>query len=138
MEEAWEFFSSPRNLATITPPDFGFRVVHLPDEAMHEGQIIPCKVKVAPALWLSWVSEIKNVEPGRAFVDEQRSGPYRFWQHHHSFEPIEGGVLVKDLVRYALPFGPIGEIAHVLFARGKLRRVFAFRRAELERKFGTL
>jgi len=138
MEAAWEFFSSPRNLDAITPPELGFRIVHLPDETMHEGQIITYKVKAAPALWLSWVTEIKAVEHGRAFVDEQRSGPYRFWHHRHTFEPIEGGVLMKDLVHYALPFWPFGEIAHALFVREKLRRVFDFRRAELERRFGRL
>jgi hypothetical protein len=30
-------------------------------------------------------------------------------------------------VRYALPFGPIGAIAHVLFVRRDLRRIFDFR-----------
>lgn len=135
-EEAWEFFSSPRNLDSITPPDLGFRIVHCPAEEMHEGQIIEYRVKILPAVWVPWVTEIKGVEEGRSFIDEQRFGPYKFWHHLHAFEPVEGGVKVHDLVHYIMPLGPLGSIAHLLFARRKLQRIFDFRREEMERRFG--
>lgn len=136
LAEAWEFFSSPRNLDSITPPELGFKIVHCPAEKMHEGQIIEYRVKVAPGLWIPWVTEIKAVEEGRAFVDEQRFGPYKFWHHRHTFEEVEGGVKAGDLVHYGLPFGPFGAIAHPLFVRPKLERIFAFRREVLARRFG--
>lgn len=136
LEEAWEFFSSPRNLDAITPPELGFRIVSLPGERMYEGQIITYRVKIAPGLWLPWVTEIKAVEEGRAFVDEQRFGPYRFWHHRHRFEEIPGGVVMTDLVHYALPFGPLGNLVHRCFVRRKLRRIFEFRREILQRRFG--
>ena len=135
MAEAWSFFSSPRNLDAITPPDLGFRIVSLLSEKMHEGQIVTYKVKVAPTVWISWVTEIKAVEEGRSFVDEQRFGPYKFWHHRHTFEERDGGVLMRDVVHYALPFGPIGEVVHGLFVRRKLEWIFGFRRKELERRF---
>jgi ligand-binding SRPBCC domain-containing protein len=138
LESAWEFFSSPRNLDEITPGDLGFRIVHLPGERMYEGQIITYQVKIAPAIWVPWVTEIKAVDEGRSFVDEQRFGPYRFWHHRHTFEAVEGGVLMHDLVHYGLPFGPLGAIAHGVFVREKLRRIFGFRKEELARRFGTL
>jgi len=133
--EAWEFFSSPRNLDAITPPDLGFRIVHCPSEKMHEGQIIEYRVKVAPGVWIPWVTEIKSVDEGRSFVDEQRFGPYKFWHHRHAFEPAEGGVKITDQVHYALPFGPLGSIVHALFVRRKMEWIFRFRRQELERRF---
>ena len=135
LDEAWEFFSSPRNLGSLTPPDLGFRIVHCPSEKMHEGQIIEYRVKILPGLWVPWVSEIKAVEEGRSFIDEQRSGPYKFWHHRHVFEAVEGGVKVTDLIHYALPFGPLGAIAHAVFVRRQLEKIFAFRRTELERRF---
>jgi ligand-binding SRPBCC domain-containing protein len=134
-QEAWDFFSSPRNLDSMTPPELGFRIVHCPPEKMHEGQIISYKVKILPGIWVPWVTEIKAVEEGRSFVDEQRFGPYKFWHHRHSFEEVEGGVKVSDLVHYIMPFGPLGSIAHALFARQKLGRIFDFRREVLERRF---
>jgi ligand-binding SRPBCC domain-containing protein len=138
LQTAWEFFSSPRNLDAITPPDLGFRIVRLHSDTMHEGQIIEYRVKVAPAVWIPWVTEIKAVEEGRAFIDEQRAGPYRFWHHRHLFEAVEGGVKMTDLIHYALPFGPLGSIAHALFVRRKLEWIFGFRREELARRFGVV
>lgn len=102
---------------------------------MHEGQIIEYRVKILPAVWVPWVTEIKGVDEGRSFIDEQRFGPYKFWHHRHMFEAVEGGVMVRDLVHYIMPLGPLGSIAHLLFARLKLQRVFDYRREELERRF---
>lgn len=136
LQEAWSFFSSPWNLESMTPPDLGFRVVLCPAEKIHEGQIIEYRVKILPGLWVPWVSEIKAVEEGRGFIDEQRFGPYKFWHHSHLLEAVEGGVKVSDLVHYIMPLGPLGAMAHGLFARRKLERIFEFRRTELERRFG--
>lgn len=138
LDEAWEFFSSPRNLDTITPDDLGFRIVHCPSEEMHDGQIIEYRVRVAPAIWVPWVTEIKSVQEGRSFVDEQRFGPYRFWHHRHTFEAVDGGVKAGDLVHYAIPFGLFGTIAHGVFVRRKLSRIFAFRRKVLAERFGEI
>lgn len=138
LEAAWEFFSSPRNLDEITPGDLGFKIVSLPGEKMYEGQIITYKVMIFPGIWVPWVTEIKSVDEGHSFVDEQRFGPYKFWHHRHTFEAIPGGVLMRDLVHYGLGFGPFGAIAHAVFVGAKLRSIFGFRQTELARKFGTL
>jgi ligand-binding SRPBCC domain-containing protein len=134
--EAWEFFSSPANLDAITPPDLGFKITCPLPPRMFEGQIITYKVRIAPAVWVDWVTEIKCVEEGRSFIDEQRFGPYRFWHHRHEFEVTEGGVLMRDTVHYALPFGPLGDIAHALFVKRKLGWIFNFRKNLLAGRFG--
>lgn len=134
--EAWDFFSSPANLDEITPDDLGFKIVYQPGERMYEGQIIEYRVMVFPGIWLPWVTEIKTVREGESFVDEQRFGPYKFWHHRHTFEETEGGVLMKDIVHYALPFWPFGEIGHGIFVRPKLERIFGFRKEILEKRFG--
>lgn len=137
-ETAWEFFSTPRNLDFITPPDAGFEVTYLSAEKMYDGQIITYNAKVVPFVTMTWVTEIKALKEGESFVDEQRFGPYRLWHHRHTFEEIEGGVLMTDLVHYVMPMGFIGEMARALFVKEKLRRVFEFRRSVLEEKFGKM
>lgn len=137
-EAAWEFFSTPRNLDFITPPDAGFEVTYLSSEKMYEGQIITYNAKVVPFVTMTWVTEIKSVIESESFIDEQRFGPYRLWHHRHTFEEIEGGVLMTDLVHYVMPMGFIGEIARALFVKEKLRRVFDFRRSVLEERFGQM
>jgi ligand-binding SRPBCC domain-containing protein len=136
MEQAWDFFSSPSNLNEITPPDLGFQITSKPEPRMHEGQIITYRVKIAPLVWLPWVTEIKCVDEGRSFIDEQRFGPYSFWHHRHAFEPVAGGVRMRDKVHYGLPFGAFGGIAHVVFVRRKLEWIFSYRRKILEKRFG--
>ena len=136
IEEAWDFFSSPANLDQITPDDLGFKITSPPAGRMFEGQIITYRVRVAPLIHVTWVTEIKCVEEGRAFVDEQRFGPYKFWHHRHEFEAVPEGVLMRDKVHYALPFGPFGAIAHALFVRRKLEWIFRFRRDLLAGRFG--
>ncbi len=136
--EAWEFFSSPHNLDAITPDDLGFKITSPDLGAMHEGQIITYKVKIAPLIWVDWVTEIKAVQDRVSFIDEQRFGPYAFWHHRHYFEEVEGGVKMTDEVNYGLPFGPFGAIAHAVFVRRKLEWIFGQRRVLLEERFGRL
>jgi len=137
-EAAWDFFSSPKNLDEITPKDVGFEIINQPGDKVHEGQIISYRIEVLPMVKVTWVTEIKAVEEGRAFVDEQRFGPYKFWHHRHTFEDIPGGVLTRDLVHYGLGFGPFGELAHLVFVRRKLESIFGFRREMLAARFGVL
>lgn len=138
LDEAWTFFSSPANLEKITPADIGFEITSPLEERMFEGQIITYRVRIAPLVRITWVTEIKCVVEGRSFVDEQRFGPYRFWHHRHQFEPVPGGVLMRDKVHYALPFGPLGALADLLFVRRKLEWIFACRQRILTEFFGRV
>ncbi|WP_411827072.1 SRPBCC family protein [Luteolibacter sp. AS25] len=102
---------------------------------MYEGQIIEYQVMIAPYIWVPWVTEIKTVKEGVSFVDEQRFGPYKFWHHLHTFEQVEGGVMMKDLVHYALPLWPFGEWANPVFVKPKLEKIFGYRKEVLEQRF---
>ncbi len=75
-------------------------------------------------------------EPGRAFVDPQVCGPYRLWRHQHDFAPIGAQTIVRDRVRYALPLSRFGELAHVVFVRRDLERIFEFRRQAVSQLLG--
>lgn len=135
LDQAWEFFSSPRNLNEITPPELGFRIESCEDKPLFDGQIITYRVRLAPLVWVRWVTEIKSVVVRSSFIDEQRAGPYRFWHHRHVFEEVDGGVRMTDTVHYSVGFWFLGEIAHALFVRPKLARIFQFRRDLLSQRF---
>jgi len=137
-EEAWRFFSSPRNLEAMTPPEMGFKIVSLPSETLYEGEIIQYSVKAFPGIWIPWVSEIKSLKKGESFVDDQISGPFKFWHHRHSFEETECGTLVQDLIHYSVGFGIFGELARALVVKNQLARMFEHRREILEEKFGKV
>jgi len=135
IKEAWEFFSSPRNLNEITPSDLGFKITYLASEKMYAGQIITYKVMILPKIWVPWVTEITHVDEGKSFVDQQLSGPYKLWHHRHTFEPHEDGVLMTDLVHYSIGFSLLGEIPHKLYVKDKLQDIFNYRREIIEKKF---
>ncbi len=143
LEEAWDFFSNPRNLAVITPPEMGFAIAHELPARMHPGLIIQYRVRPLFNLPVTWVTEITHVVEGgvvegRLFVDEQRFGPYRFWHHQHHFKPVDGGVEMLDIVHYDVGFGPLGDLVDRLVVRDRVRGIFDFRRAVLEQRFGPL
>jgi ligand-binding SRPBCC domain-containing protein len=133
VEAVFAFFADARNLEAITPPWLRFRVIATGEIEMRPGTLIEYRLRLH-GLPVRWVTRIAEWEPGRRFVDEQIRGPYRLWQHVHAFEDDgEGGTVVRDRVRYRLPFGLAGEAAHVLFVRRDLTRIFDFRRAAVER-----
>ncbi len=133
MDCAWEFISTPRNLNVITPPDLQFELPADLPEDMREGMLVTYGVALPLLGKTTWVSELKHIEVGRSFVDEQRAGPYKFWYHYHQIAPTADGQGVEfyDRVDYALPFGPFGRLAHRLYVRPTLERIFAFREQRL-------
>ena len=79
-------------------------------------------------LLVAWLTRIEEWEPGVRFVDMQLAGPYRLWHHTHEFAPDgAGGTLMRDTVRYALPLGPLGVLAHRLFVARDLAAIFDHR-----------
>jgi len=131
LETAWAFFSDPRNLPKITPPWLGFSVISRLPERMHPGMIARYTVRPLPLMTVTWITEITHVVEPHFFVDEQRFGPYRFWHHQHHFREATGGMEMRDLVSYILPFGAAGSLAARYVAR-RLHEIFDFRRDTLE------
>ena len=134
LDETFDFFSRPDNLARITPPWLGFRMVS-DDTDMREGLRIEYRVRPL-AIPQKWVSEITAYDPPHRFVDEQVTGPYARWHHEHRFQAVNGGTEVTDTVTYALPFGPLGRLAHPLVRR-QLESIFSFRQERLPELLGS-
>jgi ligand-binding SRPBCC domain-containing protein len=135
--KAWDFFSSPANLADITPTHMGFQILSKHQgEKMYAGQVIEYTVKPLLGIPLYWMTEITHVQEGRYFVDEQRFGPYTMWHHQHHFKEIAGGVEMTDLVHYKLPLWVLGDLANSLFVRKQLDDIFNFRYKKVEDLFG--
>jgi ligand-binding SRPBCC domain-containing protein len=136
LNEAWEFFSNPANLETITPSDMHFKILSLDGDKAYSGQVITYSIRLNALLKMKWVTEIKHVQKPHCFVDEQRFGPYKFWHHAHLFEELPSGkVLMKDIVHFKLPFSWVAPIAYKLFVRKNLEKIFTFRTETLKSKF---
>ena len=138
VEEAWDFFSNPANLQSITPTYLRFEIIskYLAPR-MYQGQIIEYKVRPLLGIPIYWMTEITHVEEGKFFVDEQRYGPYSFWHHQHHFRAIEGGVEMTDIIHYENPLWVLGDIANALFVKNQLEGIFDFRYKTVVERFGA-
>jgi|SRR5579863_6007820 len=132
LPEVFDFFSRATNLERITPPWLRFSILGSQPDEVRTGTVIPYRLRLH-GLPLIWVSQIEEFERGRLFVDRQLIGPYKLWQHRHEFEADGEQTVIRDEVRYELPLGRLGSIAHRLFVRSDVERIFAYRRATLER-----
>ncbi len=132
LAEVFAFFAQARNLERITPAWLRFGLADQSPEELREGSLIDYRLRVH-GIPVRWTSQIEVWEPGRAFVDRQLRGPYRLWHHRHEFAAVGSETIVRDRVRYAMPLGAIGGLAHLLVVRRDLERIFDFRRRAVER-----
>ena len=137
LEDAWNFFSSPVNLAKITPANMLFRIEYIsgnPGE-MYAGQIMRYKIGIFPGVTTDWMTEITHVHKPHYFIDEQRFGPYALWHHQHWFRPVDGGVEMTDEINYAIPLGLLGRVANNLMVEKQLKAIFRYRYETIEKYF---
>lgn len=137
-EKAWRFFSSPKNLSLITPPGLGFQILStFSNEYVYEGMKIDYTLNPIWGIPVYWQTEISKVEKNELFTDIQKKGPYKVWEHTHYFSEKDGGVLMKDIINYELPLSFLGKLAHWLFVKNKIVRIFRYRESALNKIFSA-
>lgn len=136
IDEVFAFFAEPRNLARITPASMAFEFLS-DDFEMRAGLEIEYRLRPLFGVPAGWRARITEYQPPTSFTDVQLAGPYRRWEHHHSFESVSGGTVVRDRVEYELPLGPLGEIGHHWLVRSELDKIFRHRARVMERIFET-
>ena len=127
LEEVFAFFSDAHNLEAITPAFLHFRILTPGPLVLAAGFVMDYRLRLF-GVPLHWQSRIETFEPPHRFSDVQLRGPYRRWHHVHHFTAVAGGTQMVDQVDYELPLGPLGPVAHGLFVRSTLNRIFDYRR----------
>jgi ligand-binding SRPBCC domain-containing protein len=136
--DIWKYFTDPQNLFSITPPSLNLKMTgDSTADQIHVGQTISYIVKPLFGIPLKWITEIKELDPEKMFVDEQIKGPYALWRHQHHFTETDGGVKMTDMVDYRLPFGFAGNVAHSLVVKKKLEQIFDYRYQVVNKLFGN-
>jgi len=120
LADVWEFHSQVSGLEALTPDFMRLSVdaVRGPDgeldpEELVTGSEIDMRMRPLGVLpEQTWTSVIvdRGEEDGAAyFVDVMQDGPFREWQHTHSFFAAGEETIVRDRVDYRLPFGGLGD-----------------------------
>lgn len=149
------FFSDPRNLPRLMPPELAAeiqRIERVPSPGAEDaggdpvpagvGTRITLSVRLVPPLPLrtTWVARIVEFEAGRHFADVQEKGPFRRFRHRHGFEAAArdgvDGTIVRDDLEYDVGFGSPGDLVARWFVAGRLRQTFEERQRRLEDLLG--
>lgn len=136
VETVFRFFSVAENLNLLTPPHLKFEILTPSPIVMGQGTVIDYRIRLR-GVPMDWRTEITAWEPGRSFTDTQLRGPYKKWVHTHTFEPVEGGTRMTDLVEYELPLGFLGALVHPLVRRD-IERIFVYRSRAVSEAFPLL
>lgn len=136
LPEVFEFFANAQNLAELTPPWLGFRILTPGEIHLATGTLIRYRIGLH-GIPVRWTTQIRRWEPPFLFTDVQLSGPYRLWHHTHRFEACKGGTHMKDIVRYRLPFGWLGRVIQATMVRRDLEKIFDYRFERVQQLLGS-
>jgi ligand-binding SRPBCC domain-containing protein len=141
------FFGNPENLPRLMPTWQKARIEEAsfaPPPPRPPGPIYPGVVAGAGTkmtisfrpfpyspLRIPWDAEITEFAWNGHFCDVQHRGPFAHWRHCHHLTPetrngVEG-TLLRDHVEYALPGGPLGDLAANLFGDLQFTYIFGYR-----------
>jgi ligand-binding SRPBCC domain-containing protein len=137
IDTVFAFFADAGNLDFLTPPWLHFQIRTQLPITMKTGTLIDYTIRWR-LMPVAWRTEILDWSAPHRFVDQQIKGPYKLWHHTHTFEVHSGGTLMKDIVRYRLPLGPLGTVAHSLIVKRDLNAIFDYRFQRIAERFGTV
>ncbi len=133
-EEVFDFFADALNLERITPPELNFHIITPQPIDIKKGALIDYQLKLH-GFSILWKTEITQWNPPFDFIDSALKSPYKQWIHLHTFQEIgENETMMKDIVRYRLPFEPLGDLAH-WYVKRELKYIFDYRYKVVEEIF---
>ena len=134
--DVFAFFADPANLAQLTPPALGLRLLTM-TRTMATGAVLDYRLR-----WfgvpLRWRAYVREYDPPFRFLDVQLQGPYARWEHRHRFLEEGGGTIVEDRVVYRLPLGAVGRVLHAGVVGRQLRAAWAYRTRRLAELLGPV
>ena len=135
VSKVFSFFSESKNLEVLTPNFLSFKVLRQSTEKITEGTRLDYSFRLH-GIPVCWQSLITDWQPNFCFSDIQTKGPYSVWEHTHEFEEKNGGTLMRDNVRFKVPFGAPGDLLLTDFIQKDLKKIFNFRIKKIEELLG--
>lgn len=125
-ETLFAWHARPGAFERLAPPWVRMEVVRR-EGTIADGAVLEMRIHVGPVA-VGWRALHRDHVPGRQFVDEQVTGPFRRWVHTHRCIPDgPDASILEDDVEWALPGGGILERLGAGIARASFERMFAFR-----------
>ncbi|CAA9499789.1 MAG: hypothetical protein AVDCRST_MAG96-1906 [uncultured Segetibacter sp.] len=101
VDVVWSAHEDVRLLERVSPP---FPSVRIKESNIVCGPNSQFTVRVELGGWgVDWQVKITHWDPPICFIDEQVSGPFKFWEHTHHFMPITSeSTRIVDSIKYEL------------------------------------
>jgi ligand-binding SRPBCC domain-containing protein len=135
LAEVFAFFSSPRNLAMLAPPELNLELLSAP-------AILECG---ATLVWKGrrWgisqriVQRVTAYDIEKQIVMEQTEGPLRRWIHAHQFGAFPAGTQLLETIDFEPPTGLLGRLVTADAILKDLSRLYEYRKTRLEETFAS-
>ncbi|MDB5198486.1 MAG: hypothetical protein JWO92_449 [Chitinophagaceae bacterium] len=62
-----------------------------------------------------FTSEITSMTTPVHFCDEMTAGDFVSFKHDHYFDPVEGGTIMRDLIKFKSPYNIIGKVFNKIY-----------------------
>jgi uncharacterized protein (TIGR01777 family) len=129
-EEVFAWHKRTGAFERLSPPWVDVTVLHR-EGGIHDGGRVVLGIRQGPAK-IKWEVKHTEFQEGSLFRDEQVSGPFKSWTHHHRFLPGEdGGCIMEDDVEWEAPLGGTSLPFAESYLMGELDRLFTFRHTRL-------
>jgi uncharacterized protein (TIGR01777 family) len=118
-------------LPLLSPPTENITLEKVSGPVSQPGSQTTFRLGVLGPLFIPWVAEHQNYQPGESFQDRQVRGPFASWLHTHQVKPItEQTCVLIDHIDYQLPLGRLGAWGDAILGHPiekKLRALFNYR-----------
>lgn len=124
----FDFHADPKNLVRIMPPGITVCIGQMP-AVITSGSAAVLFIRRG-GLGFRWKLRFERFDPPLCIVDAALESPFHLFRHEHRFLALERGrSLLRDEVRFALPFGWFGTLVEPLVV-WDMKRMFAYRHAQ--------
>ena len=128
-QATFDWHARPGAFQRLEPPWERLEVVDQRD-TIGNGDRVTLRLRRGP-FHANWQLEYRDIRPPEQFRDIQVAGPYRGWEHLHSFQDDLAGARMRDEVTYQV--GGLSALAGAKRIRRILERTFWYRHQRVAR-----
>jgi uncharacterized protein (TIGR01777 family) len=126
----FKWHKKPAAFERLTPP---WEDVEVLDRTggIEDGSRVSIRTKIGPVP-IIWLIEHRDYREEEQFCDIQIKGPFKHWEHTHTFVPDGANAcFMEDNVKFLLPMGALGELFGNELVIRKLETLFEYRHGTL-------
>ena len=125
VEMVWNFHERSDVLQLLTPPWQPVQVIRR-EGGLEVGAITEFRLYLG-VLPLTWLARHTECEKYHLFTDQQVSGPFESWTHHHKFELENSKTRLTDEIFFSIPGGDPVEFVSGWLVQMQLDAMFRYR-----------